>query len=93
MDAELRKGKKAAGGSIGRRDFLKLSGGAAAEIASSGLLSAACGRGNAEEGAAEETSEGRLLFRPAKPPPSDPAPPGLRPLGLGAERYGLLCAA
>ncbi len=86
-----REGRKVAGGSIGRRDFLKLAGGAAAGIASTGLL-CACGGGNAEEGAAGGTPEGRLLSGPAKPPPSDAAPTGLRPLGLGgpAERDGLL---
>ena len=88
MDAE-REGGKATGGSVGRRDFLKLAGGAAAGVASTGLLYA-CGGGNAEEVAAGGTPEGRLLSRPAKPAPSDRAPSGLRPLGLGPERDGLL---
>lgn len=88
VDAE-REGRKATGDGIGRRDFLKLAGGAAAGIASAGLLSA-CGRGNAEGGAAGEAPEGRLLSRPATPPPADAAPTGLRPLGLGPERDGLL---
>ena len=94
MNAERREGRKAAGGSIGRRDFLKLAGGAAAAagIASAGLLSAACGEGNADGRTVGETQEGRLLARPAPPPPADAkaAPPGLRPLGLGRERDGLL---
>ncbi len=88
VDAEREGRRKATGASIGRWDFLKLAGGAAAGIASAGLLYA-CGGGNAEEGAAEETPEGRLLSRPATPP-SDAAPTGLRPLGLGLERDGLL---
>ncbi len=53
MNAERREGREAAGGSIGRRDFLKLAGGAAAGITSAGLL-CACEGGNAEEGAAGE---------------------------------------
>ncbi len=61
-----------------------------AGIASSGLLYA-CGGGNAKEGAAGDTLEGRLLARPAPPPPdAKAAPTGLQPLGLGSERDGLL---
>ena len=94
MNAERREGRKAAGGSIGRRDFLKLAGGAAAAagIASAGLLSAACGEGNADGRTVGGAPEGRLLAKPAPPPPADAkaAPPGLRPLGLGTERDGLL---
>ena len=89
MEAE-REGRKATGGSIGRRGFLKLAGGAAVGIASAGLLSA-CQGGNAGGGAAGKTHEGRLLAAPA-PPPADAkaAPPGLQRLGLGPERDGLL---
>ena len=90
MNAERREGRKAAGGGTGRRHFLKLAGGAVAGIASSGLLYA-CGGGNAKEGAAGDTPEGRLLARPAPPPPdAKAAPTGLQPLGLGLERDGLL---
>ena len=74
---------------MGRRYFLKLAGGAAAGVASTGLLYA-CGGRDAEDGAAGGTLEGRLLSRPDKSPPSNAASTGLRPLGLGAERDGLL---
>ena len=87
MDAE-RESREGTGGSIGRRYFLKLAGGVAAGAASTALLYA-CGGGNAEEGAAGGTLEGRLLSRPDKSPPSNAAFIGLRPLGLGAERDGL----
>jgi phospholipase/carboxylesterase len=89
------------GGKLGRRDFLKLAGGAAAGIASAGLL-ASCGERTTGTGAAGETPEGegevgsavgrgRLLARPT-PRPSESSKPsaGLRPLGLGRERDGLL---
>ena len=89
VDAERRRGRKAAGGSMGRRNFLKLAAGAAAGIASAGLLSA-CQVGNADGGAAGETQEGRLLARPAPLPPGATAPTGLQRLGLDPERDGLL---
>jgi len=80
---------------IGRRNFLRLVGGAAG-VASVGLLAACSGGIPAREtpedrrvvGGAEE--RGRLLAR-ATPRPSRPtAPAGLRPLGLGSGRDGLL---
>ena len=90
MDAQRRRDRKVAGGGIGRRTFLKLAGGAAAGIASAGLLPA-CRGGNAGEGAAGGTQEGRLLARPARPPADVKAPTGLQRLGLGPdERDGLL---
>ena len=95
-----REGRQGVGGSmISRRRFLKLAGGAAG-AASLGFLDACTGE-STTAGAAGETPEGqqeageaadrgRLLARPA-PPPSDVAPPtGLRSLGLGSGRDGLL---
>src|SRR5215203_6874302 len=73
---------------INRCDFLRLLGGAA----SAGLL-AACDlegeglKGQQEVGSA--SSRGRLRARP-DPPSSDAARVGLRPLGLGSTRDGLL---
>jgi predicted esterase len=73
---------------INRRDFLRLTAG----TASAGLL-AACdtGRGGLKGQQVESaSSRGRLLVRP-NPPPSDAAvSTGLRPLGLGSNRDGLL---
>ena len=89
------------GGRLGRRDFLKLAGGAASWVVSAGLL-ASCAGGTTGTGAAGEEAEGRgevgsgadqgrLLARPPARPPSDAsAPTGLRPLGLGRERDGLV---
>jgi phospholipase/carboxylesterase len=83
---------------ISRGRFLKLAGGAAG-AASLGLL-AACAGETTDAGAARGTPEeqqevgsaadgGRLLARPA--PPDAKAPPaGLRQLGLGTGRDGLL---
>jgi phospholipase/carboxylesterase len=84
---------------INRRDFLKLSGGAAG-LASAGLL-AACGRETTTEGTDGEMSQGqqevgsaagrgRLLARPVPPPLDATVKIGLRPLGLGSGRDGLL---
>ncbi len=98
-------GKVTGGGIISRGDFLRFVGGGAIVASAFGLL-AACGggRGTTGTGAAGEKQKGqgdagsaagrgRLLARPA-PRPSDPsdakAPAGLRPLGLGRERDGLV---
>jgi phospholipase/carboxylesterase len=84
---------------ISRRNFLKLTGGAVG-AASVGLL-AACREktiivgeaGEASEGqqeAGSAASQGRLLARPARLPPGTTVREGLRPLGLGSGRDGLL---
>ena len=73
---------------INRRDFLRLVGGAA----SAGLLAACDSEGEGLKGQQEvdsASSRGRLRARP-DPPPSDAARAGLRPLGLGSTRDGLL---
>ena len=88
------------GGKLGRRGFLKLAGGAAAWGVFAGLL-ISCGggttgastAGHKPEGRAEVGSAaglGRLLARPAAPPSGESVPTGLRPLGLGRERDGLV---
>ena len=80
------------GNMISRRNFLKLTGGA---------VGAACGEktitvgeaGEASEGqqeAGSAASRGRLLARPAPLPSDKTARRGLRPLGLGSGRDGLL---
>ena len=84
---------------LSRRNFLKLTGGAFG-VASVGLL-AACRAvtttvgeaGEASEGQQEigsAASQGRLLARPARLPSGTTARKGLRPLGLGSGRDGLL---
>ncbi len=81
------------GGKLGRQDFLKLAGGAAAWVASAGLLTS-CGEetaGEKPEGeVGSEASKGRLLARPAASPSDATAPTGLQPLGIGPERDGLV---
>ena len=88
------------GGKLGRRDFLKLTGGAAAWVASVGLL-ASCGGGTTGSRAGGEKPEGevgsaagkgRLLARPGAPPSDATVPTGLQPLGLGGstERDGIV---
>jgi phospholipase/carboxylesterase len=76
-------------GMINRRDFLRLVGGAA----SAGLLAACDSEGEGLKGQQEvdsASSRGRLWAR-LDPPPSDGAArAGLRPLGLGSTRDGLL---
>jgi phospholipase/carboxylesterase len=75
-------------GMINRRDFLSLLGGAA----SAGLIAACDSEGEGLKGQQEVdnvSSRGRLRARPG-PPPSDAARAGLRPLGLGSRRDGLL---
>jgi phospholipase/carboxylesterase len=94
-----REGGKTAGGTmISRGRFLKLAGGAAG-AASLGLLSAcegATGEGSAHQAPGERrevgslANQGRLLARPTSPSAGARVPAGLRPLGLGAERDGLL---
>jgi phospholipase/carboxylesterase len=73
---------------INRRDFLRLTAG----TASVGLL-AACDTGGGLKGQQQVesvSSRGRLRARPG-PPPSDAAvSTGLRPLGLGSTRDGLI---
>jgi phospholipase/carboxylesterase len=73
---------------INRRDFLRFVGGAA----SAGLLAACDSEGEGLKGQQEvdsASSRGRLRARPD--PPSDAAArAGLRPLGLGSTRDGLL---
>jgi phospholipase/carboxylesterase len=75
-------------GMINRRDFLRLTAG----TASVGLL-AACDTGGGLKGQQQVesvSSRGRLRARPG-PPPSDAAvSTGLRPLGLGSTRDGLI---
>ena len=84
---------------LDRRDFLKLSGGAAAWFASAGLL-ASCGEGTPGASEAErkperqgevgsEASRGRLLARP-NVTPGETVPTGLQALGLGSGRDGLV---
>jgi phospholipase/carboxylesterase len=94
------RGRKLTGDDmISRRNFLKLTGGAAATTFA-GLL-AACGAGRTTAGVAEETargqqetgsaaSRGRLLARPTSPQAGAPVPTGLKPLGLGSGRDGLI---
>ena len=76
-------------GMINRRDFLRLTAGAA----SGGLLAACDTEGEGLKGQQQvesASSRGRLRARPG-PPPSDAAvSTGLRPLGLGSTRDGLL---
>ena len=84
---------------IGRRNFLRLVG-RAAGVASVGLLAACSGgplanrsSGEAPEGQREvggATDRGRLLARAAPRPSHPTAPTGLRPLGIGSGRDGLL---
>ncbi len=86
---------------ISRRNFLKLVGGAAG-AASVGLLATSCGGATTTTpGPDEETSEcrqeawgeadwGRLLARPGTPTSDAAASVGLRPLGLGIKRDGLV---
>lgn len=88
------------GGTINRRDFLKVARGVAGAV-SIGLL-AGCsqetfgnaGNGETPEGRQEIGSaadQGRLLVRPGQPPLSDATmKTGLRPLGLGSKRDGLV---
>ena len=82
----------ACGGMINRCDFLKLTV-RAATVVSGGLL-AACGAvGERSEGRQEVGSasgRGRLLVRPGPSPSGAAASTGLRPLGLGSGRDGLL---
>jgi phospholipase/carboxylesterase len=94
-----REGGKTAGGTmISRGRFLKLAEGAVG-AASLGLLSAcegATGEGSAHQTPGERqevgslANQGRLLARPTSPSAGARVPAGLRPLGLGAERDGLL---
>jgi phospholipase/carboxylesterase len=77
------------GGMINRRDFLRL----AAGTASVGLLAACDAGGEGLKGQQEvesASSRGRLLTRPGPPPSDAAASTGLRPLGLGSTRDGLL---
>jgi phospholipase/carboxylesterase len=87
-----RGGREVTGGMINRCDFLKLTVGAAG-VFSGGLL-AACGAvGERSEGRQEVGSasgRGRLLVRPGPPPSDATVSAGLRPLGLGSGRDGLL---
>ena len=74
---------------INRRDFLRLVGGAA----STGLLAACDSEGEGLKGQQEvdsASSRGRLRARPDPPPSDAAARAGLRPLGLGSTRDGLL---
>ena len=84
---------------ISRRYFLKLTGGAAGTAFAS--LLAACRGGRTTAGVVGETPEGqqesgsvasrgRLLARPTSPPSDTTVPTGLRPLGLGSGRDGLI---
>ena len=101
MEAHRREGGKVTGrGMISRGRFLKLAG-RTAGVASLGLL-AACGGETTGTGSAREmpgvqqevgsmAGQGRLLARPAStPPPDAKTPDGLRPLGIGSGRDGLL---
>jgi phospholipase/carboxylesterase len=75
---------------INRRDFLRL----AAGTASVGLLAACDTGGGGLRGQQElqsASSRGRLRARPDPPPSDAAASAGLRPLGLGSTRDGLLC--
>src|SRR5215207_8639832 len=75
-------------GMINRRDFLRL----VAGVASAGLLAACDSEGEGLKGQHEvdsASSRGRLRARPDSPS-SDAARVGLRPLGLGSTRDGLL---
>jgi phospholipase/carboxylesterase len=74
---------------INRRDFLRLVGGAA----SAGLLAACDSEGEGLKGQQDvdsASSRGRLRARPDSPPTDAAARAGLRPLGLGSTRDGLL---
>jgi phospholipase/carboxylesterase len=94
------RGRRFTGGyMISRHDFLKLAGGAAATAFAS--LLAACRVERTTAGAVGETpgeqqvagrlaNRGRLLARPDPPPSDTTAPTGLRPLGLGSGRDGLI---
>src|SRR5215217_758491 len=77
------------GGKIGRRDFLSLTAGAV----SVGLL-AACDTGReglkGQREVERASSRGRLRARPGPPPSHAAVSTGLRPLGLGSTRDGLL---
>jgi phospholipase/carboxylesterase len=95
-----REGEKVTGNRmISRRNFLKLAGGTAGTAfasllaACSGPLSPAGLAGETPEGQQEVgsvASRGRLLARPTPPPSDTAAPTGLRPLGLGSGRDGLI---
>jgi phospholipase/carboxylesterase len=84
---------------ISRRNFLKLTGGAVG-AASVGLLAAceekmttlgeAGGTSEGQQEAGSAARRGRLLARPARLPSGTRARKGLRPLGLGSGRDGLL---
>ncbi len=81
---------------LNRSDFLKLVGGAVGAV-SCGLMTACAADISREAGGemSEEqretgNSQGRLLARPAPPSPPPTTPAGLRPLGLGSGRDGLL---
>jgi phospholipase/carboxylesterase len=76
-------------GMINRRGFLRLVGGAA----SAGLLAACDSEGEGLKGQQEvdsASSRGRLRARPDPAPPDATARAGLRPLGLGSTRDGLI---
>src|SRR5215213_4087104 len=76
-------------GMINRRDFLRLVGGAA----SAGLLAACDSEGEGLKGQQEiesASSRGRLQAKLGPPPLDAAASTGLRPLGLGSTRDGLL---
>ena len=93
--------KIAGKGMISRGGFLKLVGGAAG-AASLGLLASCEGGETTNAGEPRETpegqpevgsaaNEGRLLAKPVRtPPPDAEARAGLRTLGLGSRRDGLL---
>ena len=78
------------GGMINRRDFLRIVGGAAC----AGLLAACDSEGEGLKGQQEVDSAssrgGRLRARPDPPPSDATVGSGLRTLGLGSERDGLL---
>ena len=76
-------------GMINRRDFLRLTAGAA----SGGLLAACDTEGEGLKGRQQvesASSRGRLRARPGPPPTDAAVSTGLRPLGLGSTRDGLL---
>jgi len=76
-------------GRINRRDFLRL----AAGTVSVGLLAACDSEGEGLKGQQEvesTSSRGRLRAKPGPPPLDAAASTGLRPLGLGSTRDGLL---